>query len=85
MLQSCYIVLSWETLRPKPTGVLEHYREGKNTGSPFFGIFFYLFPKATKYVNVLFFDHSLRDELIINNVLAVKCSCKLYQGILGTF
>jgi len=65
--------------------VVEHYREGENNGSPFFGIFSDLFPKATKYVNVHFFDHSLRDELLIDNALAVKYSCKLYQGILGTF
>jgi hypothetical protein len=43
------------------------------------------FPKATKYVNVYFFIQILRDELIIDNNLAVKYSCKLCQRMWGTF
>ena len=59
---------------PKPTGVLEHCREGKPTvGTPFFGVFpSDRIPKATKAVHVRFFIHS-------NN------SCKLYKRISGNF
>jgi hypothetical protein len=59
---------------PKPTGVLEHCHEEKQTvGSPFIGVFPYdRVPRVTKDVNVHFFIHSSN-------------SCKLYQRIPGTF
>jgi len=74
---------------PKPTGVLEHCREGKRTiGSPFFGAFVSdCIAKATKNVSVHFFIHSFtfRDEPVMDKVLAIKRSCKLYQRVPWTF
>jgi hypothetical protein len=54
-------------------------------GSPFFGFFSDRIQHRTKYGNVPFFIHSFRDEIIIDNAVAEKCSCKLYQRIWGTF
>ena len=61
---------------PKPTGVLEHCREGgkkKAVGFPFFGAFLSdSFPKGTTDVNAHLFIHASN-------------SCKLYQRITGNF
>ena len=60
---------------PKPTGMLEHCREGetKSVASTFFGAFrFDCVPKAMK-------DFSARCFIYGNN------SCKLYQQIRGNF
>jgi hypothetical protein len=68
--------------------VLEHYCEGETVYFSFFGAF----PsdrihKMTRGINVNFFIHSFtfRNELILENALAVKNSCKSYQRIPGKF
>jgi hypothetical protein len=57
-------------------------------GSPFFGAFpSDSIPKATKDVSVRKFIKSFnfRDELTMDNTVAIKNSCKLYKRIPGIF
>ena len=67
---------------PKLTSVLEHCCEGETNCwfSIFGGISSWLHPKARKDVSVNFFIHSFtfRDELLMDNTLADRYSCKLY-------
>jgi hypothetical protein len=63
-------------------------KQKQTVGSPFFGVFYSdCIPKAKKDANIPLFIHSFtfRNELIMYNALAIKNSCKLYQGISGTF
>ena len=85
MLQCCHIVLCYEILNRKiPVCWSIDVKEKPAVCSPFFGAFpSDRVPKVTKDVTVLSFIYSLtfRDELVMDNALAVKKFGKLYLRI----
>ena len=89
MLKCCHIVFFKEILDQNQLVVWCIVMKEKQTvGSPFFGAFCSdRVPKAKNNASVHLFIHSFnfRHELIMYNNLAAKTSCKLHQGIPGTF